>query len=107
VEQQQHFAAHCSTGSADLPYQHWLAVRAGSQISVQHPPRSRTLRAHESQHRIRRIGPIRAQRRPLRRRPGCRAAGGLDAVDGIAAVVKNAASSVRDHGDRPVPLQQS
>jgi len=33
-------------------------------------------------------------------RLGCRAAGGLDAVDDIAAIVENAASPVRDRGDR-------
>jgi hypothetical protein len=45
--------------------------------------------------------------RPFRWRPGCRAAGGLDAVDDIEAIVKNAASPGRDHGDPPAPLQQS
>jgi hypothetical protein len=45
--------------------------------------------------------------RPLRWRPGCRAAGGLDAVDDIVAIVKNAASPIRDDGDPPAPLRQS
>jgi hypothetical protein len=48
--------------------------------------------------------PVR-RHRPLRWRPGCRAAGRLDAVDDIAAIMQNAVSPVRDHGAPPVPLR--
>src|ERR1022692_2488002 len=47
--------------------------------------------------------PVR-RHRSLRRRPDCRATGGIDAADGIAAIEKNAASYVRDHGAPPAPF---